>query len=566
MDLAVADLYHLLRLGLERGGHLLTAGEQVVVDRILGLSGEPARAFALLVARRTAAWPLDRLVISGVSDPQAAALALVGADLADHLVPWPTRAALSTRAELIEGCKRLGLSTSGRRAELEARLRDQVGWRPGRWVRLRHRGLLRRLEQWALLRPEPDRSLLVVERLGHLRWPDYPLTRGTASFACRRDLRDWEALHAGLPAEEALPLLRAGRHRGPGRLDLGGRLREQILEQARARERQGDLEEARRLYLAAEELLGASVSVRVARTLELSGRLDDALAHLLAARDQAPLHERVGIARAGRRLARRARRAWPPDPPLRTPRARLLALPPGPRQGSRPTWLIDGEPHTVEWAVIRRLAAGNRKALHAEGALWTTLFALLFADAYFLPIPGALPVRFLSGPTDLGTPTFRERRRPFIDDVLEAVRAGEAPDRVLAADARHRGSLLAGAAWNLADGPTLARVAEGLGGHALASILEALLQRGWRASAGLPDLVVLPGRPVRLDHAQPASLGPDLLLAEVKGPGDTVRDEQAAWFDHLLRAGAPVELWEVRPRAETPADYAVEVPASPATQ
>jgi hypothetical protein len=38
------------------------------------------------------------------------------------------------------------------------------------------------------------------------------------------------------------------------------------------------------------------------------------------------------------------------------------------------------------------------------------------------------------------------------------------------------------------------------------------------------------------------------VLVEVKGPGDTVRPGQAVWFDRLIGAGAPVELWRVRAR------------------
>ncbi|MBW1877749.1 MAG: VRR-NUC domain-containing protein [Deltaproteobacteria bacterium] len=76
-------------------------------------------------------------------------------------------------------------------------------------------------------------------------------------------------------------------------------------------------------------------------------------------------------------------------------------------------------------------------------------------------------------------------------------------------------------------------------------ILETLLREGWRAARGLPDLVVLPGPRIRLPGAMPSRLGEGLVLAEVKGPTDSVRDEQAAWFDRLLGAGAKVELWQV---------------------
>lgn len=53
MDPAVADLRHVLKLGLERGGALLTAGERLVAERLLELDEEAARLYALLSLRST---------------------------------------------------------------------------------------------------------------------------------------------------------------------------------------------------------------------------------------------------------------------------------------------------------------------------------------------------------------------------------------------------------------------------------------------------------------------------------------------------------------------------------
>ena len=115
----------------------------------------------------------------------------------------------------------------------------------------------------------------------------------------------------------------------------------------------------------------------------------------------------------------------------------------------------------------------------------------------------------------------------------------------MARDSPGRGGR-AGGAGGLADGETLARIADGLGPHALSQVMEVLLDDGWRAARGLPDLVILPGSPARLPDAMPTQLGPGLLLVEVKGPGDTLRDAQALWCHRLRVANAPIALWEVR--------------------
>ncbi|MFH1466617.1 MAG: VRR-NUC domain-containing protein, partial [Pseudomonadota bacterium] len=125
------------------------------------------------------------------------------------------------------------------------------------------------------------------------------------------------------------------------------------------------------------------------------------------------------------------------------------------------------------------------------------------------------------------------------------VRAGAAPALVRARYQAHAGALLAGARWDLCGGEELAAIAEALGGPALAAILERLAWEGWQAARGLPDLLILPGPALVLPEAEPGALSDGLLLAEVKGPGDSVRDAQAAWFHLLLVAGAPVELWAV---------------------
>jgi len=547
----VEDLNAILELALGRGVDLLTAGELHIVRRIRGLRGAPARLYARLTARRPIVFAVDRLAVPGVPDPAAAVEVLVSLELMDRFVPWDRRLAVFTVVELKEVCRALELPVGGRRAELEDRLQGRRGWSNRAVVQVRHRGLIVRLEQWALLRRRPDRSAFVVERLGHVRWPSYACTPGTGLHRDRRHLLGWEALWRGRDELEPEVLLRALDAREewpPGNLDLRGPLRKRILCAARDRERAGDPAGARALYQGLVDgghLPAAEVAVRVARTLEAEGRSEQAWEHLVNARASSRGPSRLAIARSGRRLAAQLRRGWAPDPPPRRPPVRHLVLPGAERIGTRPGYQSGEVVRAVEPAVAELVSSLGRTVLFAEGPLWTTLFALLFADAYFLPVPGALPVPFLAGPLDVGRPDFARRRPIAVAGVLDAVGAGEAPERIRVADERLRGTWLSGAAWNRASVDQLVAVAKGMGPTSLRVILETLLREGWRAARGLPDLVVLPGPRIRLPGAMPSRLGEGLVLAEVKGPTDSVRDEQAAWFDRLLGAGAKVELWQV---------------------
>ena len=93
------------------------------------------------------------------------------------------------------------------------------------------------------------------------------------------------------------------------------------------------------------------------------------------------------------------------------------------RTGPRPLWLDAALP--VEAAVTSALRP--RLGLHGENLVWTTLFGLLFAELYFLPVHGALPVPTLDGPLDLGTPAFAERRAEALGARLKQLHEGAGP-------------------------------------------------------------------------------------------------------------------------------------------
>ena len=78
---AVADLRWVIARALERGGGLLTAGELVVVRRILALEGEAALLYARLSGRRPLVFRLSRLASPDVEDVPAAVAVLWEAGL-----------------------------------------------------------------------------------------------------------------------------------------------------------------------------------------------------------------------------------------------------------------------------------------------------------------------------------------------------------------------------------------------------------------------------------------------------------------------------------------------------
>jgi len=199
--------------------------------------------------------------------------------------------------------------------------------------------------------------------------------------------------------------------------------------------------------------------------------------------------------------------------------------------------VVGGEAVPVEAAVVRALAAAGRRAWHAENWLWTSLYALVFRDLYFLPVPGMLPTARRDGPLDVGTPGFYTRRRGPIEARLVEL-AAEGPEKFCAG---WEGERLAG----LHAGEIVRGSAASIGGKTAAAVLRRLAEEGWSAARGLPDLYIFSGPEGRVPAALPSRVDQRDALVEIKGPGDTLRDDQRVWHHRLLDQGIVVELWEV---------------------
>jgi hypothetical protein len=442
-----------------------------------------------------------------------------------------------TADELRSACTRLGLDHRGSRAALEAQLRGQ------RWVDepvllIGHRGLLARLEVLFFRTPHVTRQDLVLDRIGVVRWPVYTPTGGPGLFPHRAAWARWERARqrAWLPGDLDGILARgpSGAALDPWKYAVEGRLAE--------------LEDAQpAIRIAALKLLlvqGAAVRIPLARALEQAGDRIGALDVVLSGQGNRT-GDGLACARTARRLARVLRRSIAPLP-LQEARVRSIVVAGGaaPGVGARPLWPVGGgDSLVIERATIRWLSALGRRAIHAEQSPWVGLYALLFADLYFLPVPNMLPTAFRTGPVDVGTPAFYARLHRQIEERLSSVLRYGIQDYIF----RVEGMRLSGL-WNA---PAALFMAEHAPPHMIVCIIGRLAREGWGVAAGLPDLFVVAGKPERLElsdpevSALPAKLPESAFLVEIKGPTDSLRDEQRIWLDVLVGSDIHVELWEL---------------------
>jgi hypothetical protein len=525
-----ADLVEVVEGALVQEGALFTAGEGVALRALLQMDPEAQELWARLSLRTGAADGEERVgpPVFRVSalrydlDVPGAVARLAAAGLAHTTVPDAWCLPAFDVPALKAACARLGLPTGGGRAALVERLRGRR-WVDEPVVMLAHTGLVRRCELLYFQSPYRDRTTLVVERLGQLRWVEYTPTGGPGAFRDRTALRAYERARRGEWLEEGEPL----RIALAGRPELGLSPWRRAVEAVLASDPDADT-------LARLVRAGVSCAPLLALRLEREGRAREALALCRVPVDGAA---DIALERTGRRLARALREGWAPREPLRAAPIRRVRIPAGPRDRVRPTWVVGGVALPVEAAMVRLLEDAGRVARHAENWLWSSLYALVFRDLYFLPVPGMLPTARRDGPLDVGTPGFYTRRRAAVDARLAAVAA-----EGCGAFARSwAGERLAG----LSGGADVVGLADAIPGPTAAAVLGRLAREGWAAARGLPDLYVLPGAPARVDGALPVRLDERDLFAEVKGPTDAMRDEQRVWHHILLTEGIVVELWEV---------------------
>ncbi|KAG1899850.1 uncharacterized protein F5891DRAFT_1189320 [Suillus fuscotomentosus] len=175
------------------------------------------------------------------------------------------------------------------------------------------------------------------------------------------------------------------------------------------------------------------------------------------------------------------------------------------------------------------------KGIHSETRIITTLFGILFWDIIFLPIPGAFETPFQTAPLDIAEDAFYHARRDPIETRLKELEDGRGEEIVNRVEAEHRArkTWCVGVDWELVLEGEIVKIVRCLGGTALSVICHIFCE----------------------DYAGRCSGGPDLFMwnedtgkckfVEVKGPGDSLQENQKLWIDVLLRAGTAVELCSV---------------------
>ncbi|KAI0699994.1 VRR-NUC domain-containing protein [Cytidiella melzeri] len=196
----------------------------------------------------------------------------------------------------------------------------------------------------------------------------------------------------------------------------------------------------------------------------------------------------------------------------------------------------DEEEVNVETYALQHYETSGYKGFHCEGRIVTTIFGLLFWDIIFAPIPGAFETMYQVAPLDIAEETFYTSRQELFQARLAEIKEGKAVELLTASYDKHgpEKRVCVGVRWDLFERQDLLEIVEYLDSAGLAAICQVLAEDYGNRTSGVPDLIIWNNE---LSTCK---------FVEVKGPGDSLQENQKTWIAVLLQAGIPVEVCHVR--------------------
>lgn len=530
-----------------RYSDLLSAEEQHFIRAFAAL---PANAQALLVRVIMRPRPLLRVSTLHYAEiahgSEALATLLANGWLsADPELSLDTLFSLATKAELLADADAFAphtLNPRQRKAELREQLeplshelRGWAQWLPhndDQLISLNDRALIERLRLLFFGNAYQDWSTFVVADLGHARYETVDIGDDARAFQTRIDLDtyDWllgisarnqagealEDLWAELadPVADCSAVMLARQHKA--QFQLG-----------QAAERQQDWPMAKVIYEACGYRLARHRLVRVYEKLA-DWPAAYALAQCILAEPSSE-QERQAVQRA---LPRLAKKCGAPAP------ARVNALLAAPEH----TLTLPQAPSTsVEWAAREALASPEYAVYYVENTLFTGLFGLLYWPAIFAPVPGAFYHPYQSGPADLFHPEFVRRRAALIAEITSSLNSGAYRERIIQCFHAKYGIENPFVIWPVLSAELLEQALLCIPAAQLKVIFLRLLDDLKANRSGFPDLI-------RLSSIEAIAQGsaPTFTLIEIKGPNDSLQDNQARWMDCFCRHDLPCQLLHLR--------------------
>ncbi|HEY4074163.1 MAG TPA: VRR-NUC domain-containing protein [Herbaspirillum sp.] len=373
-----------------------------------------------------------------------------------------------------------------------------------------------------------DWSEFVLSELGIFKYEKVALSAASQGFQTRGDVDDYLHLHQcrerfyqGEPAQGILPAIPAIAYQNDW---LENRRAKLLFLIAQEHERSGALSDALRIYA---DCPWPGARIRAIRVLERCEQSDAAFM-LAESAGQAPENEaeQQQLARILPRLRRRLGLSTLPAPAAIPVVRHDLIL-------NKPDSAI-----SVETLVLHHLtqthAPTHSPAYYVENTLINSLFGLLCWDAVFAIVPGAFFHPFQSGPADLLSPDFRQRRERAFLHCFEQLDSDAYRQTILQNFHNKAGTLSPFVFWDFLTEELLTLALHCLPPAHLRKWFERMLLDIRANRSGYPDLIQFFPAEKRY------------RMIEVKGPGDRLQDNQIRWLEYCAAHDMPLTVCYVQ--------------------
>jgi hypothetical protein len=369
-----------------------------------------------------------------------------------------------------------------------------------------------------------DWSEFVLSELGIFKYEKVALSAASQGFHTRCDVDDYLHLHQcrerfyqGEPAQNILPAIPAIAYQNDW---LENRRAKLLFRMAQEHERNGALSDALRIYA---DCPWPGARIRAIRVLERCGQSDAAFTLAeSAAHNPENEAERQQLSRILPRLRRRLG-----HPKLSAPAAISVI---------RHDLILDQPDSTisVEALVLAHLTQTHAPAHYVENTLINSLFGLLCWDAVFATVPGAFFHPFQSGPADLLSPDFQQRREREFRHCFTQLDSDAYRQTILRNFHGKAGTLSPFVFWDFLSEELLALALHCLPATHLRKWFERMLLDLRANRSGYPDLIQF--FPEEKSYR----------MIEVKGPGDRLQDNQIRWLEYCAAHDMPLTVCYVQ--------------------
>ncbi|MGV3742657.1 MAG: VRR-NUC domain-containing protein [Burkholderiaceae bacterium] len=517
-----------------RYSDLLTDEERAWIARFPTL---PQNARALLVRfvmRKGNLFRSSKLVYEEIGSPHEAARPLIeqGWIIHDPALDADALFGLLKKAELMALLKSRGPSGSARKSDLiellQAAFPDAVRFTslvPDSSERIYHlteevAKLCDRLRLMFFGNLHQDWTEFVLAELGVYQYENVSIDAASRGFRHREDVDAYLRLHALRErfdaGEAAQAILDELERASPGNDWISGRQMRFRFQIAQHFEQSCEHVNALEVYRQCDY---PGARVRCIRILEKTG--DHKSAYALACTAQESPETDEEVQHLARILPRLRRKLGLPKCPPAVPR---------PIEEWNLTLSFPEQDYSVELEVCRHLSTADAPVFYVENALINSLFGLLCWDAIFHPLPGAFFHPFHTGPVDLHSLDFHQRRKEQFDACFSRLDSDAYKTVIRQRHTEKAGIQSPFVYWGALDEEVLDLALECIPPAHLRHWFLRILQDIKANRNGFPDLIQFWPQESRY------------RMIEVKAPGDRLQDNQLRMLDFASRHDMPVSV------------------------